>query len=123
MRTVSDLRRLFILSAGVLPALLPLPSYSDSQDGRLQQGRAVFKQRCMVCHGEQADGNSNLGQLMQPHPANLLRSTLSDQERERIVRQGGAAVGRSSSMPSWQTELSDVEIAAVVAYVGSLRQQ
>ena len=59
---------------------------------------------------------------MNPHPANLTVSSLSDRERERIVRKGGAAIGRSSGMPAWEQELSAQEISAVVAYVGTLRQ-
>jgi mono/diheme cytochrome c family protein len=33
------------------------------------------------------------------------------------VREGGAALGRSSSMPAWRDVLTDAEIADVVEYV------
>jgi len=51
----------------------------------------------------------------------LRASKLNDDERARIVRKGGEAVGRSSNMPIWEQELSDEEIRAVVAYVGTLK--
>jgi mono/diheme cytochrome c family protein len=35
----------------------------------------------------------------------------------QIVREGGAALGRSSSMPAWRDVLTDAEIAEVVEYV------
>ena len=114
-----------IAAAGaLLGTLLIWPctqSIADSQR-QLTQGRAVFESRCLICHGARADGNSSLGKLMNPHPANLTVSSLSARERERIVRKGGAAVGRSSGMPAWEQELSAQEISAVVAYVGTLRQ-
>jgi mono/diheme cytochrome c family protein len=85
------------------------------------QGQLVFKTRCVVCHGENADGQSDLARIMRPPPANLRASTLDDVERARIVRKGGAAVGRSGNMPIWELELSDEELRAVVAYVGTLK--
>ena len=35
---------------------------------------------------------------------------------DKIVRQGGHGVGMSSTMPSWQYELSDEQIGDVIAY-------
>jgi len=36
---------------------------------------------------------------------------------EKIIRQGGAATGRSEFMPPWQDELSDEQVGDVVAYL------
>ena len=83
-------------------------------------GSSVFHQRCVICHGAAGDGQSALAKLLNPPPANLRRSTLSDAERERIVRDGGEKVGRSSNMPSWESELTEQELKAVVRYVGTL---
>lgn len=86
-----------------------------------QQGALIFKARCAVCHGMQADGRSDLARLMRPPPANLRASQLNDEERARIVRKGGEAVGRSSNMPVWEQELNEDEIRAVLAYVGTVK--
>jgi mono/diheme cytochrome c family protein len=84
-------------------------------------GEAIFKARCVICHGVNADGRSDLARIMRPPPANLRTSQLSEVERNRIVSKGGEAVGRSSNMPIWEQELSEDDLRAVVAYVGTLQ--
>ncbi len=85
------------------------------------EGEQVFKARCVVCHGANADGQSALAKIMQPPPANLRTSKLSDDERSTIVRKGGAAVGRSPNMPIWEQELNEQELRAVLSYVRSIK--
>ena len=85
-------------------------------------GEAVFRHRCAVCHGVRADGRSDLARIMRPPPANLRASTLSEAEQSAIVRLGGAAVGRSSSMPEWRGELTEAELVAVLAYIRSVKE-
>ena len=86
-------------------------------------GEAIFKSRCVVCHGVNADGRSDLARIMRPPPANLRASKLSDEERSQIVRKGGESVNRSPSMPVWELELSEDELRAVLSYVGTLKER
>ncbi|WP_290870109.1 cytochrome c [Aquabacterium sp.] len=104
-------------------ALLALLFHAGASwaDPLLQQGEHIFRSRCVVCHGVNADGRSDLARIMRPPPANLRASKLDDDARAAIVRKGGEAVGRSSNMPVWESELSQDEIRAVVAYVGTLK--
>lgn len=103
---------------GLLLGGFMLPGHAA--DNPQPDGKALFQRHCVVCHGERADGQSKLGKLMQPQPANLTHSTLGAAERERIIRKGGAAMGRSSGMPAWELELKDSDITTLVAYVGTL---
>ncbi len=80
-------------------------------------------QRCATCHGENADGQSKLAQMLNPRPADLLVSQLDSAARNRIVRNGGAAVGRSPVMPNWGAELTETELRDVIAYVASIAPQ
>jgi mono/diheme cytochrome c family protein len=100
-------------------ALLSLSSTGLS--AQIQLGEHVFRERCMVCHGLNADGKSELAKLMKPPPANLRASMLSPDQKAVIVRKGGEAVGRSPNMPTWEQELTETELTAVLAYLGSLR--
>jgi len=85
-------------------------------------GRASFKGRCSLCHGIGGTGNGRLSRLIKnPSPTNLTLSTQSERYLKNIIKNGGAAMGRSKSMPSW-THLSDVEIQSVVMYIKQLRQ-
>ena len=100
-------------------ALLSLSSTGIS--AQIQLGEHVFRERCMVCHGLNADGKSELAKLMKPPPANLRASLLSPDQKSTIVRKGGEALGRSPNMPTWEQELSETELSAVLAYLGSIR--
>ena len=107
--------------AGVL-ALSTTLAHGQSVDPQAwAMGEHIFKTRCVVCHGVNADGQSDLARIMRPPPANLRRSKLDDAQRTQIVSKGGEAVGRSPNMPIWELELTPEEIRAVVTYVGTLK--
>ena len=101
-------------------ALAALGSAANAQQPDLVAGRALFVQRCAVCHGERADGQSNLAKMLNPKPANLLASKLDSAARNQIVRKGGASVGRSPVMPNWEAELQEDDLRNVIAYVASI---
>ena len=101
-------------------ALAALGSAANGQQPDVVAGRALFVQRCAVCHGERADGQSNLAKMLNPKPANLLASKLDSGARNQIVRKGGASVGRSPVMPNWEAELQEDDLRNVIAYVASI---
>jgi cytochrome c oxidase cbb3-type subunit III len=81
----------------------------------LIRGGIVYKNYCVLCHGERGDGASRAAKLygganlaIKPRPAGYY---------EKIVRGGGDAVGASTSMPPWQDELSNEQISDVVAFL------
>lgn len=105
-----------LLLAGLFASAVAAPE----SPGSVATGRALFLQRCATCHGEKADGQSKLAQMLNPKPANLLVSKLDSAARNRIVRNGGAEVGRSPVMPNWSAELTETELRDVIAYVASI---
>ena len=107
-------------AAWLLAGLSATAGAAPEPQGDTAEGRALFVQRCATCHGEKADGQSKLAQLLNPRPANLLVSQLDSAARNRIVRNGGTAVGRSPVMPNWSAELTETELRNVIAYVASI---
>lgn len=83
-------------------------------------GARVFEHNCTLCHGARGLGDGRAARSMATPPANLTRSRLDADALRRIVTLGGAAVGRSSSMPPWGEALSATDIDAVVGHVCSL---
>ena len=81
------------------------------------RGAAVFSKYCALCHGAGGVGDGRAASLQKVPPANLTISTRGRSYKMQIVREGGAALGRSSSMPAWRDVLTDEEIADVVEYV------
>jgi len=97
-------------------ALLP----KDSVDAATFRGGLVFANYCVTCHGINADGNGRAARLYNPKPANLRMSDKNDAYFGLIVRKGGAALGRSEFMPTWEAELTNEQISDLVAYLRSI---
>lgn len=98
-------------------AFAPVWAYADPAS----PGAEVFGRYCAMCHGEEGDGTGPAARLHKPPPANLRLSTRSDDYKARIIRVGGAAMGRSAGMPPWGQELDDGQIRALVAYLRRLK--
>ena len=84
------------------------------------RGQAVFKTRCILCHGTQGDGKGRASHLYNPPPADLTRSDKNDQYKEMIITLGGEAMGRSPNMPVWGQQLTPQEIKDIVVYLRTL---
>ena len=97
-------------------ALLP----KDSVDAAVFRGGLVFANYCVTCHGINADGNGRAARLYNPTPANLRASDKNDAYLGLIIRKGGAMMGRSEFMPTWEAELTNEQIGDLVAYLRSI---
>jgi len=79
------------------------------------RGGIVFKHYCVLCHGERGDGQARAAKL---HGIDtLVIGHNSDEYNEKIIREGGAAVEKSDLMPPWGYELTEEQIADVLAYI------
>ena len=92
----------------------------DSVDAAVFRGGLVFANYCVTCHGINADGNGRAARLYNPKPANLRMSDKNDAYFGLIIRRGGAALGRSEFMPTWEAELTNEQITDLVAYLRSI---
>ncbi|APV52403.1 hypothetical protein BWI17_10730 [Betaproteobacteria bacterium GR16-43] len=106
---------LLALAALAAEALPPLDEPAATR------GSAVYSHYCVLCHGEKADGKGVAAKTYRPPPANLVASVYPDAYKERIIREGGSAVGRSPYMPPWGKELSDQQIADLLAYLRRIK--
>ena len=79
------------------------------------RGGIVYKNYCILCHGERGDG---LGRAAKLYGAvNMTIKARSPQYFDKIIRKGGEAVAKSPYMPQWEEELSEEQINDVVAYL------
>ncbi|WP_334188475.1 c-type cytochrome [Noviherbaspirillum sp.] len=97
--------------------------HKNSPEASVYRGGIVFSHYCALCHGVKADGNGRTAKMYDPRPANLTTSDKNDDYKELIVRQGGAALGRSQFMPPWGGELTDEQIRDVIAFLRSIQQK
>ncbi|WP_271273949.1 c-type cytochrome [Aliamphritea hakodatensis] len=90
----------------------------------IARGRFLFLSRCVVCHGEDGQGDGKLaGKVIKdPLPYDLTQSVRPQQYIEQIIRRGGAAMERSGNMPPWGEEFTGQDITALAAYLMTLRK-
>lgn len=94
--------------------------YVSLAKDQVSRGEIVFKTNCILCHGVKGDGKGRASVLYNPPPANLTLSDKNDQYKMMIITLGGKAMGRSEVMPVWGEQISEQQIADVVAYLRTI---
>ena len=86
--------------------------------GEVEEGKTIFFEHCMECHGIKGDGRGPIAPYLEETPANLLAQktqTEPDEALFEIIKYGAHL-----EMPSWEGILSDQEIWKVVKYLRNL---
>lgn len=69
-----------------------------------EEAQAVFKQRCVPCHGPEGRGNGPSSAALNPKPRNYhdaaWQKSVTDEHIAKTILEGGMAVGKSDIMPS-----------------------
>lgn len=111
----------------IVPVLVLLGIFIWATDvmatGNLEAGKQLYQQRCSICHGPDGKGNTPTAQALTPKPRDhtdgAYMNALSNEHLLKVVKQGGAAVGKSPLMPP-QTDLSAQQIQDIITFVRSL---
>ncbi len=85
----------------------------EADPALVEGGKVVFADNCAACHGDNAEGNRDLGAPNLTDAIWLFGSDRAD-ITETITN------GRTGVMPNWDAKLSPSQIAAVTAYVHQL---
>ncbi|SPX84914.1 cytochrome-c oxidase, cbb3-type subunit III [Moraxella ovis] len=107
--------------SGVRAAAEYVLDLSGNQNGyeldqaQVAQGKAIFEQNCVLCHGTDAKGLTAMGA---PNLTDDIWLFGGDRESIRTTIRHG----RSGVMPEWQTKLGNERIMLLAAYVRSLSQ-
>lgn len=87
-----------------------------------QEAKQLFEETCAPCHGVSGKGDGPAGQVLQPKPADF--STVlqgkDDAYIAKVINEGGAGVGKSAIMPSYQGVFSDEQLKELVQYLKGL---
>ena len=106
-----------------LPAVyeeMQVPARELASPDIQRQGRVIYRERCLACHGEHADGKGSLGGALRPPPTDLTDSAWQARTDERHVYYAIAEGGHGKPMPPWKATLSPGEIWSLVAYIRTL---
>jgi mono/diheme cytochrome c family protein len=113
------------LAGLVLPVALAGVTVAVAQPkGDARQGEALYRERCVLCHGSQGEGWDWSKKIAAPPvPVPDLARVVperSDRYLFEVIRDGGEAVGRTRLMPGFGFQLSDQEVWHLVAYMRRL---
>jgi cytochrome c553 len=104
---------------GEPPSLTVKPGPSASEPGK-----KLYEQFCASCHGQSGRGDGPAAAALNPKPHNhtdkATMSKLSDDELFKVIKNGGASVGKSPLMPPWGASLKDDQIKEILAYIRTL---
>lgn len=92
--------------------------------GDAAKGQAKYKEMCVACHGELGKGDGAAAVALNPKPANFSdaahAATVTDEYIYNMIKEGGAANGKSPLMASWKGALNETQLMDVAAFVRSL---
>jgi mono/diheme cytochrome c family protein len=107
------------------------PDWSDAShvvplNYQQAQGKRVFYQYCVWCHADSTPAGPSNRSNLTPNPplANdgATLNALGDDFMRNVITLGGAAEGKSASMPPWGKTLSQDDIDAVIAFYRAIAQ-
>lgn len=114
---------------GVLIAAAPLdargPTLAQAAEkGDPAAGKAHYQALCAPCHGASGKGDGPAAAALDPKPRNhtdgAYMNTLSDEQLATVIKNGGAAVGKSPLMPPWRDSLNEAQVRDLIAHLRSL---
>lgn len=108
------------------PEPLPTPTPTAAPGDPVAQAQTVFAQRCVPCHGASGAGDGVASASLDPKPRNYTdaawQASVDDVFLEKIIKFGGAAVGKSPAMPN-NPDLSPEVITALKDIVRSFNKK
>lgn len=103
--------------------LASLPAWAQTA-GDPTAGKAKYDMYCATCHGAGGMGDGAASAALTPKPRNfqdpVVMGKKTDADLKKVIKEGGAAVGLSTTMPAWGTAMTDVDIDNVIAYIRTL---
>jgi mono/diheme cytochrome c family protein len=94
----------------------------------VEEAKQIFATRCFTCHGPEGKGDGPGSAALEPKPRNFQdaawQDSVTDEHIEKIIQYGGAAVGKSPTMPGNPDLMSKPEVVrALAAHVRGLARR
>jgi mono/diheme cytochrome c family protein len=96
-----------------------------SLEAHVEEGRRVYYQNCLPCHGDRLDGQGHFGHGFNPTPLAFENGTIGMLTESFVfwrIAKGGPGLPRegtpwNSAMPVWEDFLTEEEIWAVIIFL------
>ncbi|MBI3582181.1 MAG: cytochrome c [Nitrospinae bacterium] len=94
---------------------------SGAKAALAETAEANYALYCVQCHGSAGTGKGinapYLAVAPRNHTSDKDMSSLTDDGIALAIKEGGAAVSKSTQMPAWKSVLTDAEIKDLVAHL------
>jgi len=109
---------------GAAPQAAERPAAASEPSGNAQNGRALYEEKCVLCHGQRGHG-WDWSQKVEKPPVPVPDLAVVAGERSNqflfdVISGGGEKVGRTRFMPPFGFQLQEQEIWDLVIYIRSL---
>lgn len=90
--------------AGPAPTTTTTTTTTTTSGDPKEKAREIFAQRCVPCHGATGTGDGPASAMLDPKPRAFgdaaWQKSVDDEYLVKIIKFGGAAVGKSVAMPN-----------------------
>jgi mono/diheme cytochrome c family protein len=111
-------------TGGAVPAAAPVSVPQGKLRGDAAKGAQIYGLYCSSCHGLTGAGDGPLAAALVPRPANhtdpAYMGSLSDEHLYKVIRDGGAAVGKSPLMAPWGGVVSEDQTRELIGHLRRL---
>lgn len=118
-----QMRRVGWLAGGLVVAGI-VAAVNRTGAGDPDKGKENYRDFCVPCHGVSGKGDGPMAANLPTKPRNFTdgasMNALSDEHLFKVIKEGGAAVGKSPTMPAWGKQMTDEEIRDIIAYLRTL---
>jgi mono/diheme cytochrome c family protein len=94
------------------------PMTSGQTEGSAADGKKIYQDRCVLCHGADGKGDGAAAAGLNPKPRNhtdgAYMNSRTNEQLLQVIHDGKGA------MPAWGSVLSEQEMHAVLRYVRSI---
>jgi cytochrome c6 len=108
---VLSVRAARLAALAAIPFLLATPAKAQND------GAAVFKASCAVCHGADGKGDSPMGKMMK-----LRDLSSADVQKQTDAELTDITTNGKNKMPAYKSKLSAEQIKAVVGFIRTLKK-
>jgi mono/diheme cytochrome c family protein len=102
------------------------PAAAEGEEKVVRPAAELYAQNCASCHGASGKGDGPLSAGLNPQPAQhadgSYMNALSNDHIFKVVKEGGAAIGKSAMMAPWGSSISDEEIRGIVGFIRGLAE-
>lgn len=111
-----------VASPGLAKEAVPVPVVDAA---KIAEGRALYEQRCVSCHGLGGKGDGPAAAYLNPKPRDHTsiswHEVATDARIAQVIGEGGASLGKSPLMPPQPDLKNTARLQSLVQYVRSLR--